>query len=122
MTTTATTTATAPPLEQSVLWRTTLRDYELHQTTPGHTEERPRLHLSTSDTPSTRLGTNQEWQLPHRRVPSVRPVNQARDQSEVRVYLNRAEQAFVTIMFTGLFVNAVSGNLNRWDTADGCDN
>lgn len=98
----ATTTTTVTALERTA--GTILADYELHH---SRQEGRETQAPSTASTipPS---GPAREWDTTHRRVPSHRPINRDRDQSEVRVYLNNAERAFVSVMFAGLFFNAVS--------------
>lgn len=50
-----------------------------------------------------------EFDLPHRRVPAYRPLNRdAAHVNGVRVYTSTAERFFITAMFRGLNVNAVS--------------
>jgi hypothetical protein len=41
-------------------------------------------------------------------VPEYRPINTELDQSERRVYLSGVEQAFVGVMFTGVYLESVS--------------
>lgn len=68
----------------------------------------------TTDLPST-------WNvnsLSHRRVPQYRPVNRERDQRNVRVYTGPIEQAFIFVMFTGVWTHAVSAPAtgpSTWD-------
>lgn len=78
-----------------------LRDYELHHSQSN--EKSPEASSSTSSV------NHPEFDLPHRRVPSYRPLN--RDPAHVngvRVYTSTPELFFITAMFRGLYANAVS--------------
>ena len=48
--------------------------------------------------------------MDRRRIPDYRPVNRDLDQNLRRVYLNNVEKAFITMMFLGVGINAVSGS------------
>jgi hypothetical protein len=79
-----------------------LRDYELHHSQAR--EESPDCRTS----PVT-SAEHPEFDLPHRRVPGYRPLNRdAAHVNGVRVYTSTAERFFITAMFRGLNVNAVS--------------
>jgi hypothetical protein len=98
-------TTTANPIHYNL--EAVLADYDLH-----HTEE---LDTSLNAHPApTSSGTAEsqhnpsDWPTEHRRVPAYRPINRELDQSERRVYLNGIEQAFVGVMFTGVFLESVS--------------
>lgn len=101
-TTMATITTTATTLERAP--NTILADYELHHSSAPSEN---RGSETSGYTPAEDTPQPAEWDTRHRRVPAYRPVNRDRDQADVRVYLSNAERAFVTVMFTGLFVNAV---------------
>jgi len=79
-----------------------LADYELH-----HSGEADNSS-DVKDSDETAASSAPYWDVPHRRVPAYRPVDTNRDQSQVRVYNNPIERAFITTMFTGLYINAVS--------------
>jgi len=81
-----------------------LADYDLHHTSDHDTSLNPHPAppgQSTRENPS-------DWPTEHRRIPAYRPVNPDHDQSERRVYQNGVERAFVTVMFTGVFIESVS--------------
>jgi hypothetical protein len=83
--------------------QTVLADYEIahSNTAPGRTVDKKNTLWQSPEHPA--------WKdISHRRVPSYRPINRARDQREVRVYNHTAEKVFISVMFTGVFVNAVS--------------
>ena len=111
---TTTTTTTITTLERTPA--TILNDYALHHSRQRRETEGPRTPSTASPAPPA-----SDWDTTHRRVPSHRPINRDRDQSEVRVYLNNAERAFVSIMFTGLFINAVSLQMTRNSCLRGAD-
>jgi len=78
-----------------------LADYELHHSSepadPPHTNE---LEAHPAGDANINPPT---WDTQHNRVPPHRPTNPNLDLSTRAVYLNRVEQGFVTIMFTGVF-------------------
>lgn len=82
-----------------------LRDYEL-----SHSDSNEPLDtsLNAHPTPSSRSSNPADWPTEHRRVPAYRPVNTELDQGERRVYQNPIERAFITVMFTGVFLESVS--------------
>lgn len=80
-----------------------LNDYELHHS--GGPEEIADAAIASRVVP--RADIPADWDTLHRRVPAYRPINTARDQAEVRVYLHRMEQVFIGTMFTGVLLNAV---------------
>lgn len=91
MTTTTTQTRTA---------RTVLRDYELHHS--------PSPNPSSGATPAHEARNSPPWPADYRRIPPYRPANTNRDQSQIRVYTSGVERTFIAVMFTGVFLNAVS--------------
>lgn len=84
-----------------------LADYELHHSQPQPCE------TGTQSAPVAPV--DREWDTQHRRVPAYRAINRTRDQSEVRVYTSPVERVFITVMFTGLNINAVSLTLQLWN-------
>jgi hypothetical protein len=88
-----------------------LRDYEL-----AHSEADEPLDasLNAHPAPSSQTSNPPDWDTEHRRVPAYRPINTELDQSERRVYQNPIERAFITTMFTGVFLEAVS----LWNTLE----
>ncbi|RSL71452.1 hypothetical protein CEP54_001317 [Fusarium duplospermum] len=87
-----------------------LADYELHhsQSQSCETGTQPAPAASQID---------RQWDTEHRRVPPYRAINRNRDQSEVRVYTSNVERAFITVMFTGLHINA--GAAQYWRASFG---
>ncbi|KAH7263034.1 hypothetical protein BKA59DRAFT_540500 [Fusarium tricinctum] len=76
-----------------------LRDYELHHSQSS--EKSPEAPSSTSSV------NHPEFDLPHRRVPSYRPLNRDPEHANgVRVYTSTPERFFITAMFRGLNFNA----------------
>ncbi|KAK0383842.1 hypothetical protein NLU13_9753 [Sarocladium strictum] len=100
MSTTTTTTQAQPAALQTVL-----QDYRLHHSEASGDAAKAESTRSSSST-ATAAQPPVAWDVSHRRVPPYRPTNRDRDQAEVAVYLSGAERAFITTMFTGLFVNA----------------
>ncbi|KAF2003491.1 hypothetical protein P154DRAFT_573091 [Amniculicola lignicola CBS 123094] len=87
---------------QTYSLRATLADYDLH-----HSGEPLDTSLNAHPAPSIPASPNPSlWPNDHRRVPAHRPVNTELDQGQRRVYQNGVERAFVTVMFTGVFVEA----------------
>ena len=86
--------------------QTVLKDYELHHSAVSA----PIISIAsnTANTHSPSSMSPRAWDTTHRRVPPYRPTNRTRDQSEIRVYKNGVEQAFIGVMFSGVFINAVS--------------
>lgn len=101
-------TTTANPVTYSL--QTVLADYDLH-----HTEEEVDTSLNAHPAPAGSNDNPGSWPTEHRRVPAYRPINTELDQSERRVYLSGVEQAFVTVMFTGVFLESV------WIHQKGCE-
>ncbi|CAJ0541417.1 Ff.00g080400.m01.CDS01 [Fusarium sp. VM40] len=76
-----------------------LRDYELHHSQSS--EKSPETPSSTSSV------NHPEFDLPHRRVPSYRPLNRDPEHvNGVRMYTSTPELFFITAMFRGLYANA----------------
>jgi hypothetical protein len=78
-----------------------LRDYDLHHS--GRNEDLAAPAPGTS----TQTVNPPEWDTTHRRVPRYRPANRDLDQTQRRVYNNGIERTFITVMFTGVYLNAV---------------
>ncbi|KAH9868344.1 hypothetical protein J1614_007416 [Plenodomus biglobosus] len=102
-TTITTTTTTASPLTHQI--QHLLSYYELTHS-PNH-EEDTNSTQTTSPNPSSQAPNPSDWPTEHRRVPAYRPVNTELDQSARRVYQNGIERAFLTLMFTGVFLQSV---------------
>lgn len=82
-----------------------LRDYELtHSGSDGPLETSLNAHPEST----SRSNNPVDWPTEHRRIPAYRPVNMELDQSERRVYQNPIERAFITTMFTGVYLQSVS--------------
>jgi len=94
----ATETATIRPSTLSAA----LQDYNLHHSgiTTAEGERDTTAQTPVENPPG--------WDYTHRRVPPYRPVDTRLDQSQRRVYHNRAEQVFISVMFTGVLVNATA--------------
>jgi hypothetical protein len=97
-------TTTANPITYNL--QTVLADYDLH-----HTEEELDTSLNAHPAPNTSQANPSSWPTEHRRVPEFRPINRELDQSERRVFQNGIEQVFVGVMFTGVFLESVSTNI-----------
>ena len=69
-------------------------------------EDSPReYHLLVGDSISVAAGVD----TTHRRVPPYRPTNRDPEHhNAVRIYNDNGERVFVGVMFTGVFLNAVS--------------
>ncbi|KAI8660339.1 hypothetical protein NCS57_01010800 [Fusarium keratoplasticum] len=87
-----------------------LADYELHHSQPQPCE----TGTQSAPVPSP---IDRQWDTQHRRVPAYRAINRNRDQSEVRVYTSPVERVFITVMFTGLNINA--GAAQYWRASFG---
>ncbi|KAI8715262.1 hypothetical protein NCS52_01033500 [Fusarium sp. LHS14.1] len=87
-----------------------LADYELHHSQAQSCE------TGTQSAPAA-SPIDREWDTEHRRVPAYRAINRTRDQSEVRVYTSSIERVFITVMFTGLNINA--GAAQYWRASFG---
>lgn len=83
-----------------------LKDYELHHS--GASESAPPPNPNP---PPARVQNSPTWDTEHRRVPSYRPINRNLDQSVRRVYNNNGERTFLSIMFTGVLLEAVCSML-----------
>jgi hypothetical protein len=80
-----------------------LQDYNIHHSAPI-TKRREAEQESES---RNRTISHSNWGAPYRRVPSFRPTNRDRDQSEIGAYTSAPERIFISTMFTGVFINAV---------------
>ena len=85
-------------------------DYDLHHS--GEHQSRGQTHIGASfnahPSPSIDRQNPPNWLTNHRRIPAYRPINPNYDQSTRRVYQNNIERAFIGVMFTGVFLEAVS--------------
>ncbi|CAN9253505.1 unnamed protein product [Alternaria alternata] len=97
-------TTTANPIHYNL--EAVLADYDLHHTEELDTSLNAHPAPPTSSTTSQSQQNPSDWPTEHRRVPAYRPINTELDQSERRVYLNGIEQAFVGVMFTGVFLES----------------
>jgi hypothetical protein len=95
-------TTTANPATYTL--RATLADYDLHHSNDNHSEP---LDTSLNAHPFPPASNPSTWPIDARRVPPYRPVNTELDQSTRAVYQNGIERAFVSVMFTGVFLEAV---------------
>ncbi|KAI0536012.1 hypothetical protein GGR58DRAFT_477060 [Xylaria digitata] len=93
------TTTTATITTQNIL-----ADYALRHT--GGDDARDDAAATNHSHPRLQREDYPLWDTTYRRVPPYRPINTTRDQSEVRVYQNGIERIFISVMFTGVFVNA----------------
>ncbi|KIH93614.1 hypothetical protein SPBR_04498 [Sporothrix brasiliensis 5110] len=114
MSTTTTATRTGRPTEgpsPNLLLSGVLSDYELH-----HSSDKDASDDAAQAAPASirrHAATPADWDTEHRRVPAYRPINTARDQTEVRVYLSRVEQVFIGTMFTGVYLNSAASKVWR---------
>ena len=98
-----------------------LADYNLHHSRDDSNDE---LNTSLNSHPSPTPGSSNpvEWPQDHRRIPPYRPVNRELDQTQRRVYLSNVERTFVGVMFTGVYVEAVSIAISREEPTTDLDN
>ncbi|KAF2021435.1 hypothetical protein BU24DRAFT_487857 [Aaosphaeria arxii CBS 175.79] len=101
-------TTTANPATYQI--RTVLADYDLHHS--GSTDTLLNDHPAPSNINNS--GNPPHWTTDHRRVPAYRPVNTELDQSQRRVYSSGIERAFITVMFSGVFLEASAAKLWRY--------
>jgi hypothetical protein len=83
-----------------------LEDYKIHLTGQNSALERSEPLTTVSNPP--------DWPTDHRRVPDYRPVDSTRDAEGRPNGENAFERVFLTIMFTGVVMNAVSVNTTFW--------
>ncbi|KAK2785076.1 hypothetical protein FQN52_003785 [Onygenales sp. PD_12] len=102
MSLTATTTADAATL---------LADYDIHRSPAPHINPTTRPNTIHQKQQKRMVENPPYWPTDYHRVPPHRPINRELDQSQRAVYQNRAEQAFVNVMLSGVWTNAVS---NCW--------
>jgi hypothetical protein len=86
-----------------------LEDYKIHLTGDASSSEAPDSRSATISNPP-------HWPTDHRRVPDYRPVDKNRDAEGRPNGENAFERVFLTIMFTGVVMNAVSEDANGKDT------
>jgi hypothetical protein len=99
----STTTVTASELEN------VLGDYKIHLTGDNSTSHNFIQEARTTASPIHRNPAN--WPRDHRRVPDYRPVDKNRDAEGRPNGSNPPERGFLTIMFTGVVLNAVRETL-----------
>ncbi|KAF4980026.1 hypothetical protein FZEAL_3888 [Fusarium zealandicum] len=109
MSTTSTTTTRTNSVGNQYRQRAVLADYELHHSRSQ--QEKPATTASAGNNDASTIAL--QWDEPHHRVPAYRAANRQRDQSEVRVYTSGIERAFITVMFTGLYINAAAAQTWR---------
>lgn len=86
--------------------RQVLQDYDIHLTgdetvAPPNTDSRPPQTTPTASNPPG-------WDTEHRGVPPYRPINREMDLTQRPLGGNPVGDVFVTTMFTGVAINAVS--------------
>lgn len=99
-------TTTDNPITLSL--RQTLNDYEVHLTGDSNDTQsqiaepnpRSRSELAAQNPPS--------WPQEYHRMPNYRPINRNLSFAERPGGSNGVEQLFITVMFTGVSLNAVS--------------
>ncbi|KAL1861354.1 hypothetical protein VTK73DRAFT_7129 [Phialemonium thermophilum] len=106
-TTTTTTQSNAYSIPRLSL-EATLADYKLH-----HSRD-PSPPDGNDQGRTLRPNVPQTWDTTHRRVPPPRRTNRNRDPLETRVYNSAAERIFITVMFTGVLINASAAKAWRW--------
>jgi hypothetical protein len=82
-----------------------LEDYKIHLTGDN-------LTSGQAESPPTATRNPPDWPTDHRRVPDYRPVDRNRDVEGRPNGENAFERGFLTIMFTGVVMNAVSDDGN----------
>jgi hypothetical protein len=83
-----------------------LEDYKIHLTGQNPAPEQSEPLTAVSNPP--------DWPTDHRRVPDYRPVDRTRDAEGRPNGENGFERVFLTIMFTGVVMNAVSIIATFW--------
>jgi len=81
-----------------------LNDYKLHLT--GYDDSNSTSEPHGSSILPTQNPPN--WPTDRNRIPPYRPINRSLDPEERPRGSNAAEFVFINIMFTGVFLNAVS--------------
>ena len=82
-----------------------LEDYKIHLTGDHPSSEQSEAPTAVTNPPG--------WPKDHRRVPDYRPVDKNRDVDGRPNGDNAFEKVFLTIMFTGVVMNAVSDDPTR---------
>ena len=82
-----------------------LEDYKIHLTGDNSSSEQAESTPRAAANPP-------DWPTDHRRVPDYRPVDRNRDVEGRPNGENAFARAFLTIMFTGVVMNAVSNDDN----------
>lgn len=82
-----------------------LEDYKIHLTGDNPSSEQSEAPTAITNPPG--------WPTDHRRVPNYRRVDKNRDVEGRPNGGSAFERVFLTIMFTGVVMNAVSDNSNR---------
>ncbi|PMD39396.1 hypothetical protein L207DRAFT_460013 [Hyaloscypha variabilis F] len=81
-----------------------LEDYKIHLTGESLTSEQ-------QETTITRVSNPPNWPTDHHRVPDYRPVDRNRDAEGRPNGDNAFETVFLTIMFTGVVMNATAAKV-----------
>ncbi|KAL5394147.1 hypothetical protein PMIN06_005192 [Paraphaeosphaeria minitans] len=92
--------------------RAVLADYDLHHT-PATDPLDTTLNSHPSPNSSASHSNPESWPTNERRVPPYRPINTELDQTQRRVFQNAIERAFVTVMFSGVFLESTASKLWR---------
>lgn len=79
-----------------------LEDYKIHLTGDNPSSKQSEAPTAVTNPP--------DWPTDHRRVPNYRPVHKNRDVEGRPNGETAFERVFLTIMFTGVVMNAVSKN------------
>lgn len=97
-------------------------DYDVYES-KGADSNSPSQQVGIGATAGeTRAHNPAGWPDDYRRIPPHRPINRHLDQSQRRVYTSLGERAFLTVMFTGLEINVVSGSFFCPHAGDLCAN
>jgi hypothetical protein len=110
-TTTTTTTVDANVRPGRTLAQNYPNDYKVYESNVIASNYTGSSEQTQIQTPRLPHRNPPNWPNNHRRIPPHRPINRNLDQSQRRVYTSLGERVFLTMMFTGLEVNVVSGFL-----------
>ncbi|MCJ1300917.1 hypothetical protein MMC08_003716 [Hypocenomyce scalaris] len=96
-------TTTDNPITLSL--RQTLGDYEVHVTGES-SEKSAEIASPNSSNTASRAENPLSWPRDHHRIPDYRPINTDLSAAERPSGSHGVESAFITVMFTGVAVNA----------------
>lgn len=100
-------TTTENPIYQTVAQ--VLVDYDIHHSgQPDHPAEASAVEVNPRSQGQETRAIPNNWPSDYRRVPPYRPIDRNLDLSQRPLGSNRIETAFITVMFTGVYLNAVS--------------